>query len=292
MSPRRLVADAGGTNVRFAVADEDGRLDRIKIFQTTDFPTFLDAFSAYRSDAGGLPEIDACAIAAAGPVDGDAVKLTNNEWIVDRAKIAAMMGGVPVALVNDLEAVAAALPHLTSDDLTTLGAPAPVRPERRTMLAVNVGTGFGAASVIWRDGRWYTCPSEAGHMTLGRVEAMAALPADASVEDVLSGSGLARLHARLAGGQAGSAQQAADVFAVAGRDAAAAAHGGVVHRHSGTHRRGPRARHLRVGRCLPLRQRCDRLVGDRRYRAIPGRIHPQGSHAHTHAEGADSGHPP
>ena len=222
MSSRRLVADVGGTNVRFAVADENGSLDRINIFQTTDFPTFLDAFSAYRSDAGGLPEIDACAIAAAGPVDGDAVKLTNNEWIVDRAKIAAMMGGVPVALVNDLEAVAAALPHLTSDDLTTLGAPAPVRPERRTMLAVNVGTGFGAASAIWRDGRWYTCPSEAGHMTLGHVAMLPALPADASVEDVLSGSGLARLHARLAGGQADSAQQAADVFAVAGRDAAAA----------------------------------------------------------------------
>ena len=160
------------------------------------------------------------AIAAAGPVDGDAVKLTNNEWIVDAPKISAMLDGVPVALVNDLEAVAAALPHLTSEDLTTIGAPAPVRPERRTMLAVNVGTGFGAASVICRDGRWYTCPSEAGHMTLGHVEGMAALPAETSVEDVLSGSGLARLHERLAGGR--GAASAADVFAEAGRDAAAA----------------------------------------------------------------------
>ena len=87
-----------------------------------------------------------CAIAAAGPVDGNAVKLTNNAWIVDGAKISALMNGVPVAVVNDLEAVAAALPHLTPDDLTTLGAIAPVRPERRTMIAVNVGTGFGAAA--------------------------------------------------------------------------------------------------------------------------------------------------
>ena len=219
MTSRRLVADAGGTNVRFALADADGNLDRVKIFQTADFPTFLDAFAAYRSDAGGLREVDAAAIAAAGPVDGDAVKLTNNEWIVDGAKISALMGGVPVALVNDLEAVAAALPHLTSDDLTTLGAVAPVRPERRTMLAVNVGTGFGASSVIWRDGRWYTCPSEAGHMTLGHVEPMAALPAGASVEDVLSGSGLARLYERLAGGRS---QQASDVFAEAAREGAAA----------------------------------------------------------------------
>jgi glucokinase len=89
------------------------------------------------------------------------------------------------------------------------------------MLAVNVGTGFGASSVIHRDGRWFTCPSEAGHMTLGAVEAVPALPADASVEDVLSGSGLARLYERLAGSRA-NAPQASDVFAAAGRDSAAA----------------------------------------------------------------------
>ena len=215
----RLVADAGGTNVRFAVADADGRLDRVKIFQAADFPTFLDAFSAYRTDAGGLREVDAAAIAAAGPVDGDAVKLTNNAWIVERTKLSELLGGVPVALVNDLDAVAAALPHLTSDDLLPLGAPAPVRPERRTMLAVNVGTGFGASSVIHRDGRWYTCPSEAGHMTLTEVAMLPALPANASVEDVLSGSGLARLYERLAGVRS---QQASDVFAEAAREYGAA----------------------------------------------------------------------
>lgn len=220
MNTGRLVADVGGTNVRFAIADADGRLDRIKKFRTADFATFLDALSAYRADAGGLLEIDAGAIAAAGPVDGDAVKLTNNEWIVDRTETSALLNGVPVALVNDLEAVAAALPHLTSDDLTTLGPVAPMRPERRTMLAVNVGTGFGASSVIRRDGRWYTCPSEAGHMTLTEVAMLPALHADDSVEDVLSGRGLARLYERLAGGRS---RQASDVFAEAAREAGGAA---------------------------------------------------------------------
>jgi len=222
MSPRRLVADAGGTNVRFAITDETGRPERVQTFQVADFPAFTDALSAYGSGAGGLKEIGACAIAAAGPVDDGVVKLTNNDWTIDRAKISSVLAGVPVAVVNDLEAVAAALPHLASEDLTPLGAPAPVRPERRTMLAVNVGTGFGAASAILRDGRWYTCPSESGHMTLGQVEAVPALPADTSVESVLSGSGLAKLYERLTGGRFIAAQQAADVLAMAGRDAAAA----------------------------------------------------------------------
>jgi glucokinase len=227
MSARRLVADVGGTNVRFAIADGRGGLDRIKIFRAADFPTFQDAFAAYRTDAGGLREIDAAAIAAAGPVDDGRVTLTNNSWVVDRAEMSTLIGGAPVALVNDLEAVAAALPHLGSADLTALGTPAPVRPEHRTMIAVNVGTGFGAASVIARDGRWYTCPTEAGHMTLGPVDAIPDLPADASVEDVLSGSGLAQLYDRLAGGggtgqQTGPLQRPSDVLAASGRDAAAA----------------------------------------------------------------------
>jgi glucokinase len=222
MSARRLVADTGGTNVRFAVADANGNLDRVKVFQTADFPTFLDAFSAYRTDAGGLKEIEAGAIAAAGPVEENAVKLTNNEWTVDGAAVSALMGGAPVVVVNDLEAVAAALPHFTAGDLTTLGAVAPARPERRTMIAVNVGTGFGAAAAIRRDGRWYTCPSESGHMTLGQVMLNdgAALPADTSVEDVLSGAGLSRLYQRLAGDQ--DSRLASDVFALARSDAAAA----------------------------------------------------------------------
>jgi glucokinase len=217
MTARRLVADVGGTNVRFALADVQGNLDRVKNFQTAEFPTFLDAFEAYRADTGGLKEINAIAIAAAGPVDGTAVKLTNNEWVVDQTKLALLMQ-VPVALVNDLEAVAAALPHLTAGDLTTLGPVAPVRPERRTMIAVNVGTGFGAASAIGR-GRGFTCPSEAGHMTLGPVEGTD-LPADTSIEDVLSGAGLTRLYQHLAGTQ--QSRQASDVFALAASDAAAA----------------------------------------------------------------------
>ena len=57
-------------------------------------------------------------------------------------------------------------------------------------------------------------------MTLGSVEGLA-LPPDTSVEDVLSGSGLAQLRERLAG-QAGNTARASDVFAEAGVDPGAA----------------------------------------------------------------------
>jgi glucokinase len=217
----RLVADAGGTNVRFALAHDDGNLEAVRSYRVDEFPSFEAALSAYRSDTGGKG-MHTAAIAAAGPIDGDRVKITNNPWLIDRTAIATAMGGVPVTLVNDLEAVAAALPHLAGDDFDRLAGPPPVRPESRTMLAVNVGTGFGAASIIRRGEAWWTCPSEAGHMTLGRTSAEEHdLPEDGSVESVLSGPGLERLYARLAGDPA-LARDSAAVLDRAASDPAAA----------------------------------------------------------------------
>jgi glucokinase len=224
MSGSRLVADAGGTNVRFAIASADGRLERVRTYQVEDHPTFSDALAAYRGDAGGHLDVDSAAIAAAGPVDNGSCKLTNNAWSVVREEIAALLGGVPVVVLNDLEAVASALPHLAPADVHQLGGPSPVWPEQRTMLAVNVGTGFGAASIMRREGRWWTCPSEAGHMTFGRVLADEAewLPIAASVESVLSGHGLALLHARLIGAGDRAVLETADVLARAAHDPMAA----------------------------------------------------------------------
>jgi glucokinase len=218
----RLVADAGGTNVRFALAREDGRLEAVRSYRVDQFSSLEAALSAYRSDTG-CKGVHAAAIAAAGPTDGNTLKVTNSPWLIERSAIATAMGGVPVGLVNDLEAVAAALPHLTGDDFDAFAGPRPVRPESRTMLAVNVGTGFGAASIIRHGESWWTCPSEAGHMTLGRASAeeFELMPDDRSIEDVLSGHGLTRLYARL-GGDPARAGDSAAVLARAARDPEAA----------------------------------------------------------------------
>ena len=222
MSPRRLVADAGGTNVRFAIADAEWRArSRQDISRSRTSRHSWTRLSAYRSDAGGLQEIDACAIAAAGPVDGDAVKLTNNEWIVDRARISAMLNGVPVALVNDLEAVAAALPHLAvrgfDRDRRARAGPAGTAHDaggqcrhrlwrrqrhfsRRPM--VHLPERSRAHDARPRRRRWPPCPRRQASRTCCPA---AAWPGCTSVWPA-----------------AGGAASAADVFAEAGRDAAAA----------------------------------------------------------------------
>jgi glucokinase len=221
MSVRRLVADAGGTNVRFAMADASGGLECLRTYQVGEFSSFADALEAYLSQAARPGTVASAAIAAAGPVDEDHVKLTNNAWSIDRTKLPALPARIPIALVNDLEAVAAALPHLPTADMEIIGGVAPSRPEHRTMLAVNIGTGFGAASVTHRAGRWWTCPTEAGHMSLGAAaEEINVLPKNASIEDVLSGQGLKQLYRKIAGADHPVGDPAA-VFAKAGVETAA-----------------------------------------------------------------------
>lgn len=195
----RLVADIGGTNVRFAAADTVGRLSSTRSYRVDEFASFDAALSHYLASEAHGTSFATCAVGAAGPVDGGEIRLTNNNWRVTSSMLADRLGGVPVALVNDLEAVAAALPHLAVDDVEPLGAPAVAASPRRAMLALNIGTGFGAAAAIRRARCWCTVPSEAGHMSLTAADDAERIwiGDGATVEGVLSGPALKQCKADL-----------------------------------------------------------------------------------------------
>ena len=223
----RLVADIGGTNARFALASSDGEAGAAANLRVADFPQFDDALGAYlaRLDAATRARIESAAFAAAGPVEGDAIKLTNASWRISAQDVSARLG-VPVELFNDLQAVALALPFLGTGDVVAIG-PVPFQPaSTKRMVAVNVGTGCGAATAIRARAGWLACPSEAGHMTLAPADAeeaahLAAIAPGraATLEDVLSGDGVGALYAALSGRE----QFAPDeVFARAHQDLAAA----------------------------------------------------------------------
>lgn len=219
MTGWRLVADIGGTNVRFARADATGRLAAVVSYATASHPTFARALDAYLAETGGIAGCAGAALGAAGPVEGDSVTLTNHrDWTIDRAIVAASLAGVPAAIVNDLEAVAAALPHLSEGDVMPLGTKAEHRSHGLPMLALNLGTGLGAAVAARHGGIWWTHPSEAGHMTLAPTSA-AELDLFGPVttnEKLLSGPGIAALFARLT--HAPTPVEASRIFAASGRD--------------------------------------------------------------------------
>lgn len=186
----RLIADIGGTNARFALVGPDGVRD-VEVLPVADFPDFAPALEAYMRPGRS---VSSAAIAAAGPRDGDTVRLTNAPWRIEAAVVSRVLGGAPARVLNDLEAVALGLPTLAPDDVDVIAGEHAAGPPL-PMLAANVGTGFGAAVAVPAPAGWVALGTEAGHMSL-----TPATPGEEalfrgvrSVEDAYSGPGYARI---------------------------------------------------------------------------------------------------
>jgi len=206
----RLIADVGGTNVRFArVIDEDNILAR-GAYQVSRFDGFLDALRAYADETGGLSGCSGAAIGAAGPIASGAAHLTNTSWSIHESEVAEEIGA-PCTLVNDVEAAAYCLPGLSSSEFFVIGDIKPKLETAHRLLAANMGTGFGVATLVKTPAGWFSSPSEAGHMSFSLPEGEEARlrPRFKSVEHVLSGRGLANLHAAL--NEAATGLEAADI---------------------------------------------------------------------------------
>lgn len=139
---------------------------------------------------------------------GDEVRLTNVGWRFSIAATAADVGLDRLIVVNDLQAVALALPELGSDDREPIHAASAPVPEEAPRAVVGVGTGLGTALFVpAAPGRSeIAIAAEGGHRDLAAtcerewrvVERVAARHGRASAERILSGPGLVELHRALA----------------------------------------------------------------------------------------------
>ena len=100
--PRALVADIGGTNMRFAVSDLDAlSIANYALFKNDMFGSPLDALRAYLKSTPERP--DHVGIAVAGPVDGDHARLTNRPWTLSAREIMEVYGARNVHFEDHLE---------------------------------------------------------------------------------------------------------------------------------------------------------------------------------------------
>ena len=198
-----VVADIGGTNARFAIA-ELATLDvsDIRTFATADHETLAGVMRVYLKDA---PEKVAHAgLAVAAPLLEDTVTLTNADWTFKRSAFAAEAGLEAAYVFNDFEAQAYALPVLSDDELYQLGGDAPVAKAPKVVLGP--GTGIGVAGLVWSPSGWIPVPGEGGHLTLPAenerelaiIERLRKGLDRVSVERALSGPGLADLYQAVA----------------------------------------------------------------------------------------------
>jgi glucokinase len=161
-----LIGDIGGTNARFAlIADRDAPWERIPDIRTDDHPTVEDAIEKAVFTRTALRPKTAI-LALAGPISGEAVGLTNCDWIFEPRKLIPRYGMAGMILLNDFEALSLSLPGLGGDvDPIGGGKALPERPK----VVVGPGTGLGAGALIHARGAWVPVPGEGGHIDLGPV---------------------------------------------------------------------------------------------------------------------------
>jgi glucokinase len=139
-----LVGDAGGTNVRLAIASVSGgtvSLSAIWKRPGADFATFDAAIDAFLKDQ--RPQLSGAAFGFAGPVKDGRIQLLHRDWLVEKEKLKARLGIGRVVMVNDFFAMARSAPELSGDDLREISKG---QPDPQGSLAIGgPGTGFGIA---------------------------------------------------------------------------------------------------------------------------------------------------
>ncbi len=200
-----LLADIGGTNVRFATLTQDGRIENVEIWLTALYPGITAAVKAYAEVTGLSLPVRAVAVCAAGPLIGGRIELTNCAWNISVDEIAAATGAKAPVLVNDFAAVGHALPVLGASDVIQIGGGAPLAHAPK--VALGPGTGLGVVSAV-PDGRggFVVVPGEGGHADLAAtsereiaiVYQLIREHGHVSVERVVSGPGLETLYLAIA----------------------------------------------------------------------------------------------
>ena len=199
-----LIGDIGGTNARFALADplQTAFHDALTL-KCVDFPSADDAIRHYLDEVAAASP-DVICLAAAGPVVDNAVNVTNNHWRLVEADIAADFKIDAVRLLNDFEALAYSIPHLTPEDAVSIGLPDnhELPDDNFDIAIIGPGTGLGTAGLIRRGANIIPVVGEGGHIGFAptsklQVEVLNTLRSDfdrVSVERLISGSGLENIY--------------------------------------------------------------------------------------------------
>lgn len=203
-----LVGDAGGTNLRFALAEASGndwRFTRLEQQPTT--PDVAGALARYLESAG-RPALAAAAFCGAGPVRADgSIRLANADVLLDPAALAAVAGVPRALLVNDFAAIAHAIPRLPAAAFTACGKGSAWPQSPR--LVLGPGTGLGIAVFAPSGDGWAVIPGDGGHADLAPVDdeeleiwrRLRAQLGRVTLESALSGPGLVRIYALLEPGR-------------------------------------------------------------------------------------------
>jgi glucokinase len=199
-----LAGDVGGTKTLlglFTGGRERPESVEVGEFITLDYdglePMVREFLRAWNVDARA---IRAACFGVAGAVTDQVARLTNVPWLVDGDRIIETLSIERTVILNDLEALAYAVPVLEPDELAVLQHGVPVPSGNAAVIAA--GTGLGEALLHNVDGRFVPGASEGGHADFAArspremelVLALTRVFGRVGVEHVISGPGIVNIY--------------------------------------------------------------------------------------------------
>jgi glucokinase len=199
-----LAGDIGGTKTVLAICDASLAIVREAIYPCADYPS-LEAILDEFVTPGERSGLAGACFGVAGPVVAGTAKITNLPWTISAAVLAEQLGGIPVALINDLQATALGMLVLPDAAFAVLQPPAAAggAATGATIAVIAPGTGLGEALLVSDGARYRALPSEGGHADFapGTDDEIALLRYlrgrhgdHVSYERVLSGAGIGDLY--------------------------------------------------------------------------------------------------
>ena len=207
-----LVADVGGTHIRFGIAV--GGADQnpltvhcVRRYAVRAHESISHAAQHYRTATPGVPAaLSRAAVAVAGRVDQDRVQLTNSGWSFSARSLSEAQRFQSLRNINDFEAVGHAVGALRASDLKPIGTQRLALPLKQGVCGIlGVGTGLGVGGVIANQGQFSVLATEGGHASFAptselSIEVLRWLRKKygrVSAERVLSGAGLSNVYSAL-----------------------------------------------------------------------------------------------
>jgi glucokinase len=165
-----LAGDIGGTKTAFGIfSEEQGPHKPIAETEvhSADYASLESIAQEFLAKSG--LRVARGSFGVAGPVLAGRAKITNLPWIVDQASIAKELNLEAVDVLNDLEAIACAVPGLRPEDIETFSTGAP--GAQSTIAVFAPGTGLGEAFLTWEGDEYRAHSSEGGHADFAPTDA-------------------------------------------------------------------------------------------------------------------------
>ena len=160
-----LAGDIGGTKTLLGLFEpgETRPVPRhVDEFVTLDYDGLETILLAFLARHGvSTRDLDAAAFGVAGAITDQVAQLTNVPWRIDAAALMQRGGFRRVRLLNDLEAMAYAIPVLSGDELAVLQEGTRIASGNIAVIAA--GTGLGEGMLLNIEGRLVPGQSEGGH---------------------------------------------------------------------------------------------------------------------------------